>query len=674
MKALTPKVKKSAYSFKQLILEKRKKYKKESIIKNKEKIVNKFICDPEISKDLLSIYTDMAMNKNMNNEEKESLFNNFEDYYHILQYSLPSNENLKFYNALKCLDPQKISKYPEYEYLTLNDPINNFKNIYLKYSALVNEINDLNKVKINLENVKHYIDDMLKVYNVNLSGYYIPPREEYPTYVYNFYSFSFFQTLEKFREKKTKKLFTTNNKSNDKNYNEIEWIKINYHIGLFFKQVNQLFEKFEYKNIHKDLITLKIILYYFKNFEYTRDYHSNGETLKKVINCLDSEPITSDILRRFEFYRKNDKTPIKEEEWDSIGINENLYIKYPTDLRVKIKHFNKNILNLDDDNLLLALDEISIENLNVDGITKNSIVKFSPEIEQYSKKLLKSILSSKKYRESFLKYVKRFNSYKIIENLLKDIFIGGNSDLIFEEIWENIFFVPFLGKDFSSFNSRDQYSIFINCDPTFNFNITFQKIIPYYHCQLNTLFHEFTHKISLIIAANLEEDNFETIVIKDNKELEDLMDLQNIYFKKYNQNNKIYTYFDDFGDLMEVEMYGIRPRKFKTFSGLFCLDYNSYILNPNEFREICVGLYNFNNSIHESSKAQDKNVDKYNLEQILNGLLNSEIAKILYEYFYFGTELKNESFIEDGKPREISPNPLYNEEISINIDYCDKLA
>jgi hypothetical protein len=35
--------------------------------------------------------------------------------------------------------------------------------------------------------------------------------------------------------------------------------------------------------------------------------------------------------------------------------------------------------------------------------------------------------------------------------------------------------------------------------------------------------------------------------------------------------------------------------------------------------------------------------------------------------------IKNEAFIEDGRPRENSLNSLNNEEITIDIDYCDKL-
>ena len=54
-------------------------------------------------------------------------------------------------------------------------------------------------------------------------------------------------------------------------------------------------------------------------------------------------------------------------------------------------------------------------------------------------------------------------------------------------------------------------------------------------------------------------------------------------------------------------MYGIRPRKYKTFSGLFCLNKDSYNLGSNQFREICVGLYNYEIEKENKSEESQKN-------------------------------------------------------------------
>ena len=265
MKDIIQEEKSIVFSFKQLIDIQKERYKKATTTIIKEDIASKLICGPGISKDLLTIFSDL-IKKNKNNSS--SLLDTFEDYYHILQYSLPAKENLHFYKFLKEISPEK-AKNSSYEYLASKDPINNFKDIYLKYSVLLKDINDKNSVKIkkDIQDINSYVDNMLKVYDINLNGYYYPPMKEYPTYVYNFYSYLFFETLKKFRKKRIKQIFK-NNKNKDPQYTEEEYQLINYSIATFFKEVYQLFENFNYKNIDKDLKILKILIFYFKSFEY----------------------------------------------------------------------------------------------------------------------------------------------------------------------------------------------------------------------------------------------------------------------------------------------------------------------------------------------------------------------------------------------------------------------
>ena len=679
------------YSFSQLINSQKQKYKSTTVFEEKEKIVSKLIFDPEISKDFLIQCINMY--KKSTDNKKDILINTFQLYFNTLQYSLSTSENFKFYSFLEKLDPN-MSDLNLFNYLAQNDPIKNFTKFYEIYFKYMDEINLIDKRSENLKIIKNYIDDMLKIYNIDFRNYYFPPMKEFPTYVYNYYFFLFLKILKKFQKKRIKSQFIIiNNNSNNNNninnniynnssnnnekefesYSEEEEFDIHYKIGIFFKLSNKLFTKFNYKNINKDLKILKIILFYFQNFEFSRNINFNS--LKKIFECINSEQITKDILKRFQFYRKNSNIPITESDWDSIDINENLYIKTPYKLEVKIKYFRKDILNFEDMELIYYnLNDLNIENLNFDGLIQNSICKYSPEIENYTKELLKTIFSSKNYINYFEKHGKRFNNSNKI-NLLKNIFQGPNSTLIFQEIWENIFFIPFIDSDLSGFNNRNQYSIFINSIKKIDFKTTFNKIVPQFHCEINNLYHEISHNFVLLLAANLDDISYETIEITDKEELEELKNLQNKYFGKNNQKIDVYDKYEDFGDLMEIEMYGIRPRKYKTFSGLFCLNKDSYNLDSNQFREICVGLYNYEiekeNKFEESQKKNAINEENYNYKEILEKLFKSEIAKLLMEYFEVNR--KNEVYIEDGKPREISFNNMYNEEYTVDIDYWDKL-
>ena len=505
---------------------------------------------------------------------------------------------------------------------------------------------------------------MTKVYELDLGTFYYPPMKDYPIYSYHFYSFKIFNILKKFNKKKNNLKFKTTSNNNNNTYLFKEKLDMYQKVGQLLKQFDPLFKKLKCNNIEKDLKTLRALSFYLQIFESTRNYFGIMKQLKEIIGSIDSIPIDSKILEKIKLYKENSNIPIKEEDWNSIKMNELVFIESPFKLPVRIKQFNDSILKLNKNDLTLSLINPSISQLNFDGLCQQSIIKYSNKIEEYSKKLLKEIFASDIYINNFLKHDIRFGTTdedkNKLEKLLKSMFRGKNKDFIFDEIWNNIFFFPFLELDFSGYNNRNQYAIFINSIQRIKYDSSFQKIVPRMHSEINSLYHEFTHNISLLLAANLENINFETQIIAGNQEL---IDMQNEFSLLYNQNSILYNNFDDFGNLMEVELYGIRPRIFKTFSGLFCLDFNSYKLSPENFRKLCVELYNYN--------SEDIKNDE--LKNLINNLMNSEITKILIDIFKFDEKLNNESFIENGKARQNAINTLFNDEFIIEIDYCDKL-
>ena len=266
--------------------------------------------------------------------------------------------------------------------------------------------------------------------------------------------------------------------------------------------------------------------------------------------------------------------------------------------------------------------------------------------------------------------------------MLRSIFHGKNKEEIFKELWQSIIFIPMLKQSFSGFNYRSQYTIFINSEHNFNLEPKFDKVIPRIHYEINAIYHEITDNLTLLLAANLDEDEFETEIIENNA---DLNELQNKYFSKYAQNKIEYKKFEDFGDLMEVVLYGIRARIFRTFSNLFCLNLDSYDMNEDNFRDTCLNLYksqiriekkeiyNIINDFNVNEKLKEnENQNQKSMKLIIN-LLKSKISKLLSDSFLFGNVLQNESFMEDKNARNLSNNFIFNDEYVIEIDYCDKL-
>ena len=224
-----------AKSFKQLIKKNKQNYCKAITFEEKEKIVDKFICDPDISYDFLNFLLEKT--KNSIEQERENCLDTFEEYFPTLIYSLSSEANRYFYESFRELRPEdkEILSY-KYQYFMINEPIDNFKTISDKYSLFIAEIKDREKTKKNIKNIECYIDQMSEIYNVDLGKYYFPPLVEYPIYIYNFYSFLFFKLLKKFMLKK-KELFNDYVKE-DLHYTFDEKVDIYYCIGKFFKDAN----------------------------------------------------------------------------------------------------------------------------------------------------------------------------------------------------------------------------------------------------------------------------------------------------------------------------------------------------------------------------------------------------------------------------------------------------
>ena len=673
----------TAYSFAQLIAKKKNEYFMAEKIEEKEQIMENFICDKEISDKFL---TSLIDNYNKENYSKKVVFQTIHSYYNVLVYSLDKTQNSKYYSLLNKLFDGSLNNMEKFIFLAKNDPIDNFKDITYDFKDL-NVLNDdyLN----NKENIINNIDsNILKmannVYDVDLGNYYIPPLKEYPIYTYNFYSYQMFRIIKKFQLKRATPLFNNNKKKFVEYKNIDEKWELYKTLMNFFEDVKPLFVNLNYDNIENDIKILKIVIFYLQIFEHTRNYFNIRENFLGIIQSLGSTPITNEILEKYTIYKINSNVPIKKEEWDSIGINEEITIKGDYSINAKIKQFNDKILKYKGFSFFTKLVSPKIKYLNIDGLSNQAIIKSNSKIENYCINLLKHIFSSQKYINNFIKHNNRFNSINVDkkQKILESMFRGPNKDKIFEEIWDNIFFIPF-PVGLSGFNNRNQYAIFVNSEENNKKKYSPKTIIPRIHSEINTLIHEFSHNLVLLLAANLNEGNFETNLISVDQEI---IDVQKLYKDLYSQNLVIFNEFSDFGDLMEVELYGIKPRKFKTFSGLFCLNSTSYELKNEEFREVCANLYNYKGPLTENinniinsdkdienlNKIYNKDNDKINL--LLIQLLKSDFTEILGESFPITDCLNNEDCYEEGNSRGHFNELLFsNEEFSIERDYDDKL-
>ena len=92
----------------------------------------------------------------------------------------------------------------------------------------------------------------------------------------------FFKLLKEVRKKKIFNAQKSENQYIETKYTEDELITLNINIANFFEFFSKIFENFDYSSISKDLISLKIIYFYFSIYEYTRDFDSISDILKKL--------------------------------------------------------------------------------------------------------------------------------------------------------------------------------------------------------------------------------------------------------------------------------------------------------------------------------------------------------------------------------------------------------
>ena len=403
----------------------------------------------------------------------------------------------------------------------------------------------------------------------------------------------------------------------------------------------------------------------------TRDYFSISSVVRIVITSMGSSPITEQILDKYNIFKKTQNKKIEKKDWDLIGFDETVMVEI-NKLKIipcKIKHFNNKLLELDYINMINNINKRDPNYLNMEGFLKNNYIQFEPEVEAYLKSFLINIFSSDLFITNFKKYDLRFKNDIKKDKIIENIFKGEYKTEIFDEFYNNMLFIPFpLSMAITRFSNKGYYTTNINSMNGIGENKNPLKIIPYIHSSLNDIYHEIANNIFLLIAANLDSLDYETINYTDTNN--ELVNLQKTNKILYNVEYDIINVFSDFGDLMEISLYGIKPYVFKAYSSLFFLDINSLKYSINEFRASYIKFYNYKGTVRNDTINEYSHHNIINDEEnskILN-LFNSQFWKIITKYFPLEDEIRNETFTNENRTRFI--NEINNMEVSTSRRKC----
>ena len=626
----------------------------------RKNIIINFIMDEQISIDYL--------NKLINKKNTDTKIIN--EAYSLLKYSLSKNKKEKYIKYTS----EEIRNNTNELWFVKCDILSEFYNTIIFIEEKIKS--KIMKKEEILNDIDNKIKNLLNIFSIGFNKYKFPPINGNMNYSYNYLFREFIYFISLFQKKRnTESLFSqvkTNKiiKTKKEDYIDYSTIDDKYNSYLKLYRLLDIFKIMNFDDDHsKNYIKLKIMIFFLFIFEEKRTFANvNIKLIDKIIKSINSKPITKEILKKYIITKNNENKIIEENDWDSLSINDyiNINLDY-SNMNIKIKSYNSNLINLEKKDLFISLQDKDIEYLNFEGLLNNNFIKINNEIENEIKNILFSILQSEKTEENF-KIEERFKNYKYI-------FKSRYSREIFEEIWENILIIPIPFKNYNGYNIRYDYSIFINSNIKSDEDNSL-NIVSILHALTNDIYHEIFHAISLLYCTTFDINSISTPEKNNNELIKKQEDTK----KKYNLRFEIIKKeFEDLGDYMEILYYNIKPKCFATYSSLYffyniglpsSITLNKYyeLFNSNEqikTNEIkqednyieCVGIKHNNINLNESD--DEKIIDE------IKALFNIKIMKSIMQIY----PLSNQKLIANNHYIHINPAKKDDDEIITNMTF-----
>ena len=248
-----------------------------------------------------------------------------------------------------------------------------------------------------------------------------------------------------------------------------------------------------------------------------------------------------------------------------------------------------------------------------------------------------------------------------------------NNKNILKEFNENVHIVPLPFRNYDGFTDKKSFDIYIKA--SYKTNNEFTKIMDKYNQFFISKAHEFKHASRIYLRIYNNELGIKT-PIKDVKKCKGIRSyiikiinktekIINIQSKVYNPNVSENSLVDEYGDLLELSLFGYKFNILLLKSVIFILSESSWDMSPEKFYD-------------EFSKTMlDNNTEK------LENLCKEPFLKKLFEFYDFSKKEKNYKNIpitKDSKEtsnnhiiersshyglREINRGRKINEQISI---------
>lgn len=485
--------------------------------------------------------------KNTNTKNYINNYNSFIKNYNKYRYTISTLERIKILKSFKKIINLNSISDINFIYES-KDPKYLLQEFLLNLIKLFNKcINQNGKEIITQKKFRKELSVLIK-----REGYQIGDQFFTPSNFGNL-NFKFSVLFNEYLKMYDELFFDENKKQNDTEIIRYLFVKKTNVLYLFLKTIENKNEILNDELYLKYLKIIYIILIMCDRQEIKGNILSSIQTINDcMINLIDKDTIKNYVHnnpKKLFIMKKGKEIELTDSIINKMNLNEILIYKGNyTNIDFDIKKYNKKIF----DNLEINLKVNSWIFSNFEFIDNYYFINTKNELKLEFKNNLKTIIESP--------YIKQI--YSKIENRFEKNYLFEGSDKIYNEIYDHITFFPFPLDSTYGYCDRNSLDIYINM---YEVEENVLNLFGKMYANTNDILHEIFHITPCYYVLNSDNKNIKDVNSRiSSKKKEEYVKIQEKFIqdtKSQNQSIKPKEELD-FGDILEIEIYGFCIRDF----------------------------------------------------------------------------------------------------------------
>lgn len=485
--------------------------------------------------------------KNTNTKNYINNYNSFIKNYNKYRYTISTLERIKILKSFKKIINLNSISDINFIYES-KDPKYLLQEFLLNLIKLFNKcINQNGKEIITQKKFRKELSVLIKGEGYQIGDQFFTPSN------FGNLNFKFSVLFNEYLKMYDELFFDENKKQNDTEIIRYLFVKKTNVLYLFLKTIENKNEILNDELYLKYLKIIYIILIMCDRQEIKGNILSSIQTINDcMINLIDKDTIKNYVHnnpKKLFIMKKGKEIELTDSIINKMNLNEILIYKGNyTNIDFDIKKYNKKIF----DNLEINLKVNRWIFSNFEFIDNYYFINTKNELKLEFKNNLKTIIESP--------YIKQI--YSKIENRFEKNYLFEGSDKIYNEIYDHITFFPFPLDSTYGYCDRNSLDIYINM---YEVEENVLNLFGKMYANTNDILHEIFHITPCYYVLNSDNKNIKDVNSRiSSKKKEEYVKIQEKFIqdtKSQNQSIKPKEELD-FGDILEIEIYGFCIRDF----------------------------------------------------------------------------------------------------------------